>query len=90
MAISSMRTGRNDISVTQRVTYLLGHYEVSTDQFDTTGNYDTPMTPLAVNNDSVLTPAQAGDRVEAYSIGPPTADGFLRIVVDGSYIVPGL
>ncbi len=92
MVISSKREGRDNITGNGgRATYLMGHFEVTTDQFDGAGSYDY-MTPLVVDANGLLTPAttmtantttgaikgNTPDQIVAYALGAPV-DGFLRI-----------
>lgn len=84
IATSSKRDGRDNITTTGMIAYLMGTYELSTDQFDTTEDYTAAMTPLKVDGDGKLTPwddqADGAEQIEAYSISAPV-DGFLRIAV---------
>lgn len=76
----SKRAGRDQISglPVQKVAILVGAFVLSTDQFDTTGTYGE-LTPLAVKEGGILTPAGEDDMVAAYSVAPPNG-GFLRII----------
>ncbi len=83
MVTTSRRPGRDNISMSNKATYLHGNYEVTTDQFDTTAVYGD-MTPLKVNEDGILTVWNADEdsvhQIEAYAVQPPV-DGFIRIIV---------
>lgn len=83
MAMSSLRTGRDNVAGGRNCTYLMGNLEVTIDQFDDTETY-TAMAPLIVGADGVLTVVPAvpsGDEIiEAYAVGA-VVDGFLRVIV---------
>lgn len=82
LVLTSRRNGRDNLSITDQVSYLHGAFELSVDQFDVNGAY-AAMTPLKVNSTGVLTPWVTGTDnprfIEAYALGAPV-EGFLRIV----------
>jgi hypothetical protein len=83
MSIGSIRDGRDTVTVSGKAQYLMGCFEVTTDQFDGAGTYHA-MTPLKVKAGGVLTPWVTGtdkvELIEAYALGVP-ADGFIRIAI---------
>jgi hypothetical protein len=86
LLIGSKRTGRDQLGgkPIQKLSYLYGHFEVSTDKFDGTKTFAN-MTPLVVDTNGDLRPyVQASDSaivhlIVAYSLGAPS-NGFLRII----------
>jgi len=83
MATASRRPGRDTINPSGMVTYLFGHYNVSTDKFNPAGSYSV-MSPLKVIAGGILSPwiqvSDTVDEIVAYCITPP-GDGFIQIAV---------
>lgn len=81
LCIGSKREGRDQVAgkFLQKVSFLVGTFVLSVNNFDTAKTYGPNMTDLAVNADGNLTPATEGSKVVAVAFGAPVG-GYLRIV----------
>lgn len=82
IAMGSKREGRDQVTgkIFQKISFLIGPFVLSIDNFDLEGNYDEDMTPLTLNEQGIVTPAENDeDTIVAYAMGAPK-NNILRIV----------
>lgn len=86
MTIASKRKGRDMITgmTVKQAAVLVGHFIVSTSNFDPSGEYKD-LTPLKVKEGGIVTPwkqeSDKANEIVAYSLGAPHS-GFLRIMAN--------